>query len=151
MSRHQAAVRARMHDSVPNLLPIEYRNSPPLVVWRHSPCNSRILRLYLVPEGWMLVTDDVRVSLEEWVQRAGIEYSVDDFRAGRVAAFSKREVKGHERLLPHETHEWPEGSFEIGCRKHGLAPYVLTDLASDADEARRTRRRVERSKLPSTV
>ncbi|WP_248240263.1 hypothetical protein [Microbacterium kunmingense] len=150
MTRTPGATKARLHRYQQNL-PSSLQNSPPLVTWRHDACNSRILRLYLLPAGWLLVSDDVRVPLAEWIERAGVDYTVDDFREGRVAAFNKREVKGHERLLPHDVDEWPAGVFEIGCRKHGLGTYQLSDLATDAREARETRRRVERAKSPSPV
>jgi len=140
-----------MHDRQGLALPVEMRNSPPLVIWRHQDCHSRLLRLYLLPEGWLLVTDDVRVPLAEWIERAGLDETVDDFRDGRIAAFSKREIKGHERMLPHDTQLWPTGTFEIGCRKHGMGRYALDELAADASEARATRRRVSRSKVPSSM
>lgn len=149
MTRHPAAVKVRIHDAGTNRSALERSNTPPLVVWRHDGCGGRLLRLYLVPTGWLLISDDARVSLEEWITRTGIDATTDDFRDGRVGAFSKRVVEGHERLLPHATSDWPSGSFELACRQHGFGAYELGDLATDAEEARAKRRRVQRSKVPS--
>ncbi len=149
--RDPAAARARLHDTLAGYgVPREMRNSPPAVTWRHDGCHKRLLRLYLTPRGWLLLTDETRLSLPEWIDRSGVEYDVDDFREGRVAAFNKRKVSGHERLLPLDVADWPSGAFEIGCRVHGMGRYRLDNLQADALDFRATRRAVARSKVSST-
>lgn len=151
MERDTAAAKARLHDKLREFdVPSELLNSPPVVTWRHAGCRARLLRLYATPRGYLLLSDSTRVTLPEWITRTGIPHTVEDFRAGEVAAFDKRKVAGHERVLPLDTGLWPRGLFELGCSKHGMAKYDLSELSEDVASYRTTRRHVVRHVSPAT-
>jgi hypothetical protein len=150
--RDRAASKARLHDRLARRyeVPIELQNSKPMVTWRRFGCNHRLLRVYLTPRGWLLVADRIRVPLEEWLNRIGDDYSLDEYRAGRVFATNARKVAGHEKLLPLNTTGWPTGTFELGCRD-GAGLFELSDLIADVEDVRTTHRSNERTKVGRVV
>lgn len=134
-------------------LPPNMRLSPPLVVWKRKGCRHRLLRVFLDPEGWHVVTDGFREDAAAWMERmkaakpdnSDSNFSLDAHRSGAAFYAGIRDVEGIYRTLPLETAGWPAGvTFEIGCRDANR--YVELDLLiSDVRDARATHRRKERS------
>jgi hypothetical protein len=136
--------RARAHDALAKRgyeLPAEVRNAPPLVTWFHAGCRRRVLRLYLTPNGWFMLSERFSLPLDQWLDRVGLSRA--EYEAGVVTDAGR--VNGHQRTLPLTTSDWPQGEFEIGCSRHLIGRLPLADLASDADTARVTRRAIRRS------
>lgn len=130
--------RARLHDALRRAgyrVPREYETTPPLVVWQHAGCRKRVLRLFLTPSGWALLTEKSSETLDNWLARIGMSREAYD----ETFAPSAGEVRGQSRVLPLNTSEWPQAKFEVGCERHLIGYVDLDLLREDADEVRATR------------
>ena len=144
MTRRSA--RIRMHDKAtdPRL-----DHSPPVVVWR-CPERHRLLRVFVTRSEWHLLGDRFHVPTADWLARGGGEWTEDDLREGRVAAFESGRVVGVDRTLPLDIDTWPAGArFEVACRCKpvtvGLVTVGLDMLAEDCRRARDERICVNRT------
>lgn len=136
------------------------RNAPlPVVTWRALGCRHRLMRVFLTPSGWHLLTDGFRVNPEEWLRRIGAvdatgnpetledgtEVSLAARDDGRLAFFNLREVAGLDKILSLDIDDWPQVRFEVGCNC-GAALFRLSEVAEDCRKFRETRRRVQSRK-----
>lgn len=144
MSDPERAGRVRMRDRTGNN--DAFGHQPPVVVWR---CNKshRMLRVFLARNEWHLMGDRLRVPLDDWLERTGGEYTVDDVREDRVGTMGQRRVEGVAQVLPLDIDTWPAGRFEVGCRC-GTVWAELSWLADDCRHAAQTRRAVTRCISP---
>lgn len=151
---HQAATRARTARVLRRHGVQDARTARPVIQWRGAGCRCALLRVYLTPQGWVLDGEDFRESVPRWIDRInpdgtatlddGTPLTLDAYRAGRWAAFDRREIAGVQRLLPLDVEAWGGARFEVGCR-HGQTRCDLADLADDAREVRHARRAVSRA------
>lgn len=153
---HPAQARARLANAIVKRgfsLPAEHRSAPPMVTWRASECRCRVLSVYLTADGWVIDGEDFRVPMPEWIARVNpdgtamagdVAVTLDNYRAGRFAAFGAGEVSGVRQTLDLELDDWPtSATFEVGCN-HGHGWRSLSELAEDCAQVRATR-----SPLPS--
>ena len=128
--------RIRAHDALRH----GERTSPPVVIWRCADTKRRhlVLRVFLDRDGWLVVRESFRVPMQEWIERAGVPYTVEDVRDGVVGthAADARRVTPEDKLLPLNVDAWPTGVFEAGCKCGGA---VQVDIAALADDCRRAR------------
>jgi hypothetical protein len=154
-AERERATRVRLHDHFAKTgysLPVARRNAPPKVLWAREGCKDRLARLYFTPDGWLLITDGFRDSLEGWVGRFDTETTAEDVRSGRIrkdgelhdAVFTNlRKVEGLQKTLPIDLDEWPKATVELGC-KHANADVSIRQLAADARDSVTTRRVLRR-------
>ena len=136
--------RVRMRDRTRD--DAAFGHQPPVVVWRcaHKPPH-RVLRVFVSPDGWHLVGERLRVPLDQWLDRTGSTFTVDDLREGKAEAMNKRRVQGVDWLWPLDIDLWQHGkAFEVGCRC-GVVAAQVDWLADDARRARDTRTQVVRT------
>ena len=137
--------RVRMRDRTRD--DAAFGHQPPVVVWRcaHKPPHL-MLRVFVSPDGWHLVGERLRVPLDQWLDRTGSKFTVDDLRDGKAEAMNKRRVQGVDRLLPIDIDSWPtDVRFEVGCRHGGGVWAEIAWLAEDARQARNTKKPVRRT------
>lgn len=116
----------------------------PVVTWRVPACRDRLLRVFLGPEGWRLLTDRFSVPLQDWMTRVDpLGTAAED-----TVWVNARKVAGIERLLPPDLNSWPtDGRFELGCKHvHGWGD--LDGLRVDCQKVADTRKPVDRSFAP---
>lgn len=137
------------------------RTAPPILTLRNDGCSDRLARIYLNVHGFLLLTDQYRVTAEQqfarpqWQDEAGQPLAVDGtpmtFEAhkdGRVGA--DRLVRGMERLFPLELDDWEGGGrFELGCdHAHGwMQVDDLRERVRAAGNASRRREKPPRSSV----
>lgn len=147
-------VRARVSDHLRGAgyaVPLEMQSTLAVVVWRAKPCNCRVLRVFLTPDGWQLLGESFHISAEEWFERVapdapshdGVPITLESYRAGLIGAFNLRDVEGIERMLPLDFTEWPTAKFEVGC-DHGHEYRSVADVLADCEAVRATRAATKR-------
>lgn len=120
----------------------QFDHAPPNVVW-HCPKRHTLLRVYLIRNGWHVLGESFGEPLKERLKRDDSEWTVDDFKQQRVAAFELHRIQGVDELLDVDIDMWPAVGFEIGC--HCKATWVsLNTLAADCRRARDERRTIRR-------
>ena len=116
----------------------ETRTSPPVVTWR-CPKGHLLLRVFTTHGGWLVTRQDFKVTLTDWLARAGAPFTADDVRAGRVVPPNCR-VTTDDYTLPMDIDAWTQmvRSFEVGCRC-GWHSHDIALLAQHCRQARDTR------------
>lgn len=141
MNEHTA--RVRMRDMLNDR---QFDHSPPVVVWRcpNSPPHT-LLRVYRTRNTWHLLGNGFRVPLKDYLKRIGSDWTVDDFKKGKVGALDPHRVEPIDKELPLDIDAWPAGvQFEVGC--HCKPVMIGLDvLAEDCRRARDERRCVKRT------
>lgn len=115
-----------------------FGHQPPRVVWwcGHKP-RRLILRIFLWPDGWYVMRQQLRVPLADWLVRTGSSFTVEDVQEGRVVAMGARRVDTADRLLPLDIDTWPTGeTFEVGCQRGPVRNAEIAWLAEDCRRAR---------------
>lgn len=164
--RPNLKTRVLMNDNAERLgftLPKGHEHDRPVVQWRRRGCRDRLLRVFLSPAGWHLLTEGFRVTPQEWLRRvgatddhgqpvevAGVPATMTAHAAGDLHFLHLREVDGLYRLLPLPVDEWEPARFEVGC-DHEQYEVALADVADDCRRARRDRHRVTRELRPNGV
>ena len=126
--------RIRAHDGLRH----GERTRPPAVIWRCADKKQHlVLRVFLDRDGWLVVRERIRIPLPEWIERAGVPFTVEDVRAGKpgATATNARRVTPEDKRLPFDLDAWPTGVFEAGCP----CGAVEVDIAVLADDCRRAR------------
>ena len=119
-------------------------HAPPVVLWR-CPKRHLMLRVFLTRDGWHVLGESMRVSMEEWLRRTGSPFTVEQMRGKEAAAMAARKVSGVDKVLPMDLDAWSATvKFEAGCRC-GSAWFTINQLAADCRQARDTRHPVVRT------
>ena len=121
----------------------EIFNDRPVVEWR---CGKRhsLLQVYKTRGGWRVHRERFPVPMQDWLDRTGSGWTVDDIRERRELVMNARQVGGPDKVLPLDIDRWPSADrFEIGCRCKAV--WVgLDKLAEDCRRARAEHRTIER-------
>ena len=125
-----------------------FAHSDPVVVWwcHHKP-RRRVLQVFLTRNGWHVLGNRFRVSMDDWLKRGDSELTAEDIRDGKAAVMDGRRVTGVDKWLQLNIDLWPEtGTFEVGCTCHATSAIQaeITWLAEDCRHARDQRRVIER-------
>ena len=137
--------RVRMRDRTGN--DDAFGHAPPVVLWRCAQCKqqSRMLRVYLTRTGWLVMREQLKVPLADWLEHTGTDMTVEDVRGGLAATMGEKRINLDDRELPLDIDTWPSGDrFQIGCRRCGSGWAGIGWLAEDCCRARDTRTQIVR-------